>query len=96
MCKRRNELIEWVLDNAEIKSILQHKPYTGVRMYVEYEGNLYGADGFSKCRWPDPYNREYGIDLAKRKAAAAIAKRIIEVKNGCQTIASLSMVQASR
>lgn len=101
--RARQELMEWVLENAEVKSVLQSCPYTGVRLsvqagpmvkskppHVHFDDTIFfGEDGFSKVSWPDVFSEEYGIELAKKKAAARIARKMMLV--GASPVAQLKL-----
>lgn len=83
MCKQRDSLIKKIVATGEPKISLQRCPYTAVHFtyrYYDEEDDVrltFEATGFAKCRWPDPFDAEYGLKLAKHKAAAAIAKEIM-------------------
>lgn len=58
--------------------IKQRCPYTcvTVTIYKKIDGvPLVGESlGFSKCKWPDLFDSQHGIDLAVRKAISYIVK----------------------
>jgi len=57
---------------------IQDRPYTGVKvtLFIDGIGGLEGV-GFSKVKWPDEWDAEFGQELAIRKALAAIYKRVM-------------------
>ena len=80
----RKELIEILMDNAEdrLRVVWQKKPYTMVEVQAEYNDEWYYDFAFAKVRHPDPWDAEYGVELATRKACASIAKRILNGEIG--------------
>lgn len=71
------ELANYLIGQCDIVSLHQECPNTSVKIIVEHDGVRYERVGFSKVRWPDVWDDEYGIELAVEKAAFAIAKRIL-------------------
>jgi hypothetical protein len=81
----RHELGETIakdmLSNTEtgracLLEVLQKCPYTGVKVEYWYVGRCYSAVGFSKVKWPDEWDEQYGVEMAVKKAAHDIARQI--------------------
>jgi len=85
----------WKLDDYELESlwrqgeesldinILQKWPNTAVQ--ITYRANPhqhYDGLGFTKVRYPDKWDADYGIGLAVKKALASIARQIVEDEDG--------------
>lgn len=72
--KARKELEKRLKETA--CEVWQDQPNTAVNLYISFGRQPYQAYGFAKVQWPDKWDAEYGVELAKRKARAKIAKRI--------------------
>lgn len=79
--KLRDQIIEYVMVQSKIPYIIQERPYTAIEMTFNIKGKDFEARGFSKVKWPDKWDEEYGFNLACCKAAAKIAKQILESKD---------------
>jgi hypothetical protein len=61
--------------NVYSEMYAQRCPYTCVLVHIgRGRGNVGSSFGFSKCKWPDVFDAQYGIDLAVKKAIAYIVK----------------------
>lgn len=63
---------------AHIGIVWQKRPYTAVNVMTNIGGTIYEETAFAKCRWPDKWDPEAGVDLARRKVSAALARKVIE------------------
>ena len=52
--------------------VYQQRPYT--HSIVTYLPTLETGHGFTKCKWPDPWDEEFGKELAVKKAARNLAR----------------------
>lgn len=70
---------EYALGHAVVVDIRQKCPYTCVEVRCVWEGggHEFYEYGFSKCRWPDVWDAAYGVELARKKAAADIARKLV-------------------
>lgn len=90
---KKKEERERIINSLWISNmqVWQDRPYTAVKVvvYIEIPDDPYDMDGvigyatadaigFCKVCWPDKWDAEYGIDLAKRKALVKIAKALQE------------------
>jgi hypothetical protein len=57
------------------RRIVQKRPYTCVVCAVTHQDVIYNGIGFSKVKWPDPFDADEGIRIATRKALADIWKQ---------------------
>ena len=57
--------------------IYQRRPVTVVIATVYYGGVCYQDFGYSKVTWPDWWNRQRGVEIAKGKAVDNVARRIM-------------------
>jgi hypothetical protein len=80
MSKLRDKLIDYVMSNSIVHNIIQEKPYTALEMIFKFKGEVFAAKGFSKVKWPDNWDDEFGYCLACDKAVAKIAKEIMTDK----------------
>lgn len=64
------------LDKVAQYIICQSRPNTFVIAKVVWQNITYVDFDFSKCHWPDWWNRTQGINIAKGKAIHNIAKRV--------------------
>ncbi len=74
--KTRDKLINIILIDASVPNMIQEKPYTAIEMVFEFNNKVFAAKGFSKVKYPDEWNDEFGFSLACLKAAAKIAKEV--------------------
>lgn len=80
MTKIRDELIDLVMAKSTVPLTIQEKPYTAIEMIFEHSHEVFVAKGFSKVKWPDKWDDEFGFDLACLKAASKIVKEIMRQK----------------
>lgn len=73
----RDKLKDRIREGIEKIGVYQKIPYTCVSITAKFDGNTYTELGFSKVRWPDPWDERDGIDLAVKKAISAIARPIV-------------------
>lgn len=78
MSQLRNKLIDYLMVNGQTPLVIQEQPYTVVRMTFICNDKLFIEVGFSKVKWSDKWDAEYGVNMACGKAAAKIAKKLIE------------------
>lgn len=76
--ERKDELRRIVEDNIWGWDVYQSKPYTCVYIIVNWLGVDKSASGFSKVRWPDEWDEDYGIQIAYDKAVAQIVKELLD------------------
>jgi hypothetical protein len=69
----------------------QRCPYTCAVVRARYRGAEYLGVGFSKVRWPDSFEPDYGIELARNKAFADISKRILAEQIACKAVHAKSV-----
>src|SRR3972149_2300770 len=81
MSKLRDKLMDYVLVNSTVSIVIQEKPYSAVQMSLGFKDKLFTAKGFSKVKWPDVWNDEFGYNLACQKAASKIVKQLLESKD---------------
>ena len=78
----RKELIDLLVEKAKSagcegeRFMWQKQPYTMVVVEI-YGEEAYDDFAFAKVQYPDEWDADYGVELATRKACAAIAKRIL-------------------
>lgn len=82
MSGKRDELYAIVSGVADTLVILTRKPNACVQVSAKLDGKRYTGVGFAKVRWPDKWNVDYGINLAKEKAIMHVVKQIMEEENG--------------
>jgi len=77
--RARRAAIEAILSsNVVSNETWQKRPYTAVRITtIGLDGREYTDAGFAKVNYPDRWDADYGIELATRKAIAAISKAIV-------------------
>ncbi len=80
MSKKRDEMMAFIESNIEVRSVIQEKPYTAVDVIFECTDVLIPAKGFSKVKWPDEWDKEFGLQLAKKKAISKIYKEWLMLK----------------
>lgn len=78
--KTRDKLINIILIDGEIVTSIQERPYSAVEMVYKVKDKEFRAKGFSKVKWPDEWNDEFGFSLACLKAAAKVAKEVVKDK----------------
>ena len=74
--KKAREYIEFNLAIMH-ETILQDRPCTAIEITTTFFGDDYKAVGFSKVNWPDQWDAEYGVTMARKKALAQISKVIM-------------------
>lgn len=79
--KIRDKLMDYVMTNSTVSNEIQEKPYTAIEMVIGIRGETYLAHGFSKVKWPDNWDEEFGYNLACQKAASKIVKQLFETKD---------------
>lgn len=76
--KTRDKLIEYVLIEGDVVNAIQERPYTAVRLNLKIDSQTYlVANGFSKVKYPDDWDEDFGYDLACQKAASKIVRQIM-------------------
>jgi hypothetical protein len=70
---------EYTLEHTAVVDKRQKRPNTFVEVRCVWEETFheYFDFGFSKCKWPDKWDPDYGVEMARRKAAADIARRMV-------------------
>lgn len=79
---RLEEWTTYVKAEATIKSVLQHRPCTAVRMTIKVGENYFASDGFSVDLLGGEWDAAREIDNAKRQCAEQIARSIIRYEDG--------------
>lgn len=59
------------------REVYQRQPWTCVVLKVQVDGVLREIYDFTKVQYPDPWDAEYGVELAEKKAIAALAKELV-------------------
>ena len=67
------EAKRYVREHGEVTQIECRRPYAFVKVWCGERR----AIGFAKVNWPDWYNRERGIAIARGKAEADLARRLV-------------------
>ena len=62
--------------------LLQHCPYTMVRLKYWWFDAEYVAERGAKCKWPDVWSDEEGVRIVVERASRAIANAIYEEHHG--------------
>jgi len=73
----RQSLMAEIQTNATNEMVFQRQPNTVVIIEATVNGQLYEGVGFTKVRWPDAWDEEYGVTLAECKAVADIARQVM-------------------
>lgn len=74
----RSKLIDYVLIEGDVVNVIQERPYTAVRLNLKVDSQTYlVANGFSKVKYPDDWDEDFGYDLACQKAASKIVHQIM-------------------
>ena len=75
----REQLRKLIRYSIVTMNSVQRQPYTCVEIHVHWRsGQRYIGIGFAKVQWPDRWNAEYGVWLAKEKAISDVAKQIVD------------------
>lgn len=77
----REDAINTLVQKFEPSVVLQYRPYTCVKMDINLLGIVHTGVGFTKVCWPDKWDEQYGLDLATRKAASVIVRKITKNKS---------------
>jgi hypothetical protein len=80
--ERRQQLMAEVEAGITDVFIRQRCPWTFVDIAVRMNDKIYDAFDFAKVQWPDTFDADTGVERAKRKAIARIAKQIMEEGGG--------------
>ena len=69
----------YALEHTVVVHRVQKRPNTFVQVRCAWEeaSHEYYDYGFAKCMWPDKWDPDYGVELARKKAAADIARRMV-------------------
>ena len=85
MCETKKErlrkLREALRNNILSQEEFQRCPNTFVLLSVRVGDRIQQTYGFAKCRWPDPFKPKEGVELAKEKALAELAKMLYTSDN---------------
>lgn len=74
----RSKLIDYVLIEGDVVNVIQERPYTAVRLSFKIDSQTHlVANGFSKVKYPDDWDEDFGYDLACQKAASKIVRQIM-------------------
>lgn len=74
----RSKLIDYVLIEGDVVNVIQERPYTAVRLNLKIDSRTHlVANGFSKVKYPDDWDEDFGYDLACQKAASKIVRQIM-------------------
>lgn len=70
---------EYALKHTVVVYVRQKRPSTFVYVVCEWPEREEALEDFhfSKCRWPDKWDPDYGVEMARKKAAADIARRMV-------------------
>ena len=80
---KRRELIEYLKTRIVDQEEYQQRPYTcvvlGVDVWNKPTSLVRDVVGFSKVCYPDQWDSERGIELAKQKALSRLAKELLSL-----------------
>jgi len=77
----RKAMLEIIEDRQFNVQLWQNRPNTCFVMSSWYDGHEYTGFGFSKVCYPDSWDPENGVSIARRKAAIMILHQIRAKKN---------------
>lgn len=75
--RKLRRAVEEELKIEEVE-VVQKQPWTMVRVLAIWHGRAYEDHGFSKVCYPDEWDAEEGVRVAKRKAIADIARQVVD------------------
>lgn len=81
MSKVRTELLNAVAQKMVVVEVLQKRPSTAVKARLKVGSMIFVGTGFSKVKWPDDWNEDFGLQLATDKAASDITKQILKLNS---------------
>jgi hypothetical protein len=70
--------LEAVRAKVVSSEVMQHQPWTAVRVKAKRRGKLYTEHGFSKASYPDRWCPEVGVGVAVQRALSLI---VLEMDN---------------
>ena len=91
--QRKAQLKQTVADCITYRKTYQNQPFTCVHLEAEICGKFYVADGFSKVRWPDKWDAEYGERMATDKAMMDIVRELIAEQDSLQEALEMSAIK---